>query len=241
MKITIPKPCHENWNAMTPDEKGRFCSVCSKTVRDFTVASDEEIIDAFSNSSEEICGNFNESQLNKNLQYSYINSVFMKFAVGFILTTGGLVAVKAQQNCSNNTVKAERLEEVVLLGFPAKKKNENITGGAYTVVSEEKLNKPQEEVVKNIKGKIDGVVVNPSRENVSTTHKIRIGGANTTLKNDEKPIVVLDEKIISLKEFGEIDSQSIETVNILKGNSATALYGSDGKNGVILVTTKKKK
>lgn len=96
MKITIPTPCHENWEAMTPEEKGRFCSVCSKTVRNFTVATDDEIIDVFSNSTEEICGNFYESQLNRNLQYSSINSVLLKFAAGFILTTAGLVSVQAQ-------------------------------------------------------------------------------------------------------------------------------------------------
>jgi hypothetical protein len=47
MKITIPKPCHENWENMTPDEKGRFCAVCSKTVRDFSKVPDDEIIGFF--------------------------------------------------------------------------------------------------------------------------------------------------------------------------------------------------
>ncbi len=97
MKIIIPAPCHENWDSMTPDEKGRFCSVCSKTVRDFRNAPDEEIIDAFSGSSENICGNFNETQLERDLRYSFINSIFIKFAVGFILTSGGFVSLEAQQ------------------------------------------------------------------------------------------------------------------------------------------------
>src|SRR5215813_13543610 len=109
MKITIPTPCHENWETMTTEEKGRFCSVCSKTVRDFTAAPDDEIIDVFSNATEEICGHFYESQLNRNLQYSFINSVFLKFAAGFILTTGGLVSVQAQQQLTNDTLKMAAL------------------------------------------------------------------------------------------------------------------------------------
>ena len=99
MKIILPKPCHEKWETMTSQEKGRFCAVCSKTVRDFTNNPDDEILDYFSDhSSQNICGNFYESQLNRNIQYSIINSLFSKFAIGFILTAGGIVSVNAQES-----------------------------------------------------------------------------------------------------------------------------------------------
>lgn len=101
MKIILPKPCQENWETMSPQEKGRFCAVCSKTVRDFTNNSDDEILDYFSeHSSQNICGNFYGSQLNRNMQYSFINSLFSKFAIGFILTAGGIVSVDAQEKDS---------------------------------------------------------------------------------------------------------------------------------------------
>lgn len=105
MKIILPKPCHEDWETMTPQEKGRFCTVCSKTVRDFTNDPDNEILDYFSeHSSQNICGNFYESQLNRNMQYSFINSLFSKFAIGFILTAGGIVYVNAQEKDSVKTL-----------------------------------------------------------------------------------------------------------------------------------------
>lgn len=104
MKIILPKPCQENWETMSPQEKGRFCAVCSKTVRDFTNNSDDEILDYFSDhSSQNICGNFYESQLNRSMQYSIINSLFSKFAIGFILTAGGIVSVNAQEKDSIKT------------------------------------------------------------------------------------------------------------------------------------------
>ena len=43
-KITIPEPCHEDWNVMTPTDQGRFCQTCSKEVIDFTTRSNEEVI-----------------------------------------------------------------------------------------------------------------------------------------------------------------------------------------------------
>jgi hypothetical protein len=64
LKITIPKPCHENWNAMSPKEKGRFCSSCSKTVVDFTKKSPSEIKEYLvEHKSERVCGHFYKKQL----------------------------------------------------------------------------------------------------------------------------------------------------------------------------------
>jgi len=63
-KITIPEPCHENWDKMTPNENGRFCASCSKTVIDFSKMLPEEIQHFFiQNRNEKICGRFKKSQL----------------------------------------------------------------------------------------------------------------------------------------------------------------------------------
>lgn len=234
MKITIPKPCHENWDAMTPDEKGRFCSVCSKTVRDFTVSSDQEVIKAFSHPEDDICGRFNASQLNRNLQYSSVNSIFVKFAAGFMLTAGGLISVHGQQNDSTKT---EDLQEVVVTGYKSVKKS--MVTGMGTVISEDAINGKQEDKSSTLAEPVRGLTVNPPSTNSSNA--IRIGGAHRVTDESEKPLLVVDQKVVPLKILEEIDPQSIATVSILKGNDATALYGSQAQYGVIIVTTKNHK
>ncbi|EJL66179.1 hypothetical protein [Flavobacterium sp. CF136] len=63
-KVSIPEPCHENWNKMTPKDNGRFCLSCTKTVVDFTKMSTDEIQNYFiSNQNNKICGRFRKSQL----------------------------------------------------------------------------------------------------------------------------------------------------------------------------------
>jgi len=62
--ISIPKPCHENWDAMHPREQGRHCDACDKTVIDFTEKSEKEIGEYFAEHSvTRICGHFRKSQL----------------------------------------------------------------------------------------------------------------------------------------------------------------------------------
>ncbi|WP_343587961.1 hypothetical protein [Flavobacterium sp.] len=63
-KISIPEPCSEDWNKMMPNENGRFCMSCSKTVVDFTSMLPEEIQHYFiQNQNQKICGRFRKSQL----------------------------------------------------------------------------------------------------------------------------------------------------------------------------------
>lgn len=65
-KISIPTPCHEDWQEMTPQEQGRFCEACSKVVIDFTQMSEEEIIHFFQkHQSQAVCGRAKKTQLNR--------------------------------------------------------------------------------------------------------------------------------------------------------------------------------
>lgn len=70
-KINIPEPCHEDWNKMTPNEKGAFCGSCQKTVVDFSKMDNAQIKDYFLNrSSEKTCGRFQSNQLDKPIPIS---------------------------------------------------------------------------------------------------------------------------------------------------------------------------
>ncbi|MFG6687443.1 carboxypeptidase-like regulatory domain-containing protein [Mariniflexile sp. HNIBRBA6329] len=69
MNIDIPKPCSENWNNMTPNEKGRHCATCQKNVFDFTTKTDEQIIKTFEQN-KNLCGRFKTTQLQRDIVLS---------------------------------------------------------------------------------------------------------------------------------------------------------------------------
>jgi hypothetical protein len=80
MKIVIDNPCHENWDAMTPNEKGAFCLSCQKTVIDFSVKTVEEIRNFFVElpKTESVCGRFNEEQLEE-ISFEHFFTQFKKW------------------------------------------------------------------------------------------------------------------------------------------------------------------
>ncbi|SNR73705.1 carboxypeptidase-like regulatory domain-containing protein [Hymenobacter mucosus] len=65
--LSIPQPCQENWQAMTPTAQGRHCAACTKVVIDFTSMSDAEIVAYLGRSAGASCGRFHSSQLNRAL------------------------------------------------------------------------------------------------------------------------------------------------------------------------------
>lgn len=219
MKVTIPKPCHENWAAMTPDEKGRFCQVCSKSVRDFTRSSDFEIMQDLSGNSD-ICGNFRADQLDRNLSHSFINSLFAKFAVGFVLTSGGIVSAQTQHKVNPHTktdVPIQIRGEVSQVQPP---KTQPVQIDKRTPLSFDKI-----------------AISDADKPNVNR-QQFRIV-APLSINENNQPLYVVEGKIITNKQFQQIDANSIEDIKVLKGKDAISKYGAKAKGGAVIITLKR--
>lgn len=67
LSLSIPTPCHENWNTMTPQQQGRFCGQCNKTVVDFSLMTDGQILEVLKKQTGETCGRFTTDQLQRPL------------------------------------------------------------------------------------------------------------------------------------------------------------------------------
>lgn len=91
-KIIIPEPCHEDWNKMTPTEKGAFCTSCSKEVKDFTKSTDQEILEVLNTGNDQICGHINNSQLNRNLNLENSTPLRINWKIPFAASFGLLIA-----------------------------------------------------------------------------------------------------------------------------------------------------
>jgi hypothetical protein len=118
-KITIPKPCHEDWNKMTPDKTGRFCNSCSKSVVDFTQMQANEIQDFFIlNQNKSICGRFKNSQLDEiiiqipsRVLYSQINYHKIFMLALFICMGTTLFSCKQENGIKHKIDKVEVVED----------------------------------------------------------------------------------------------------------------------------------
>ncbi|MFC5271858.1 hypothetical protein [Adhaeribacter terreus] len=117
LHITIPEPCEQDWNMMTPQGDGRFCDVCQKCVIDFSTKTDREVIEIFSRSNHKVCGRFREDQLNRNMilpQHARISGWRL-----FALTFGALFATdfvhaqttKPKQTASKNYASAKPAQQ----------------------------------------------------------------------------------------------------------------------------------
>jgi TonB-linked SusC/RagA family outer membrane protein len=130
---------------------------------------------------------------------------------------------------------SETLEEVVVVGYGAQKK-ESVVGAISQVNSKELLSTPAANVSQAIAGKIPGVITTQtSGAPGSDDTQINIRG-RATFAGDGSPLILVDGVE---REFSQIAPDDIETISVLKDASATAVYGVRGANGVMLITTKR--
>ena len=107
INISIPKPCHENWEAMTLEDKGRFCSICTKTVFDFTKASDKEIIEHL-NKDKNTCGRFVSSQLNRDLIVQNEKSSYWIIATATLFSFLGIGSQATYSQVKLDTIQTDK-------------------------------------------------------------------------------------------------------------------------------------
>jgi hypothetical protein len=85
IQLSIPEPCHENWEAMTPGEKGRFCGSCQKTVVDFSGMSDRQIAEFFKKPAGSVCGRFYNDQLDRDISIPKKRIPWLRYFFQFAL------------------------------------------------------------------------------------------------------------------------------------------------------------
>lgn len=148
---------------------------------------------------------------------------------------------------------SEQLEEVVVTAL-GMKRSEKSLGYAMTEMKGDELNKNVINPVAALQGKVAGVEISGSDGGMFGSTKIQIRGASTLGKNNQ-PIYVVDGIILSNdvkvgdpeysrdpndygNELKNLNPDDFESVSVLKGAAATALYGSRGLNGAVVITTK---
>ena len=127
------------------------------------------------------------------------------------------------------------LEEVVVIGYGVVEKKD-LTGSIQSVDSKELSKLVTSDVTGTLNGRVSGVLVNKSSNRPGSDTKIEIRGINSFNFSNE-PLYVIDG-VPSQSGMRHLNSSDIESIDVLKDASSSAIYGSRGANGVIIITTK---
>jgi TonB-linked SusC/RagA family outer membrane protein len=128
------------------------------------------------------------------------------------------------------------LQEVVVIGYGTQRK-EAVTGSVASIKGDVVREVPSANITQALQGRLAGVQMNQTSSKPGAEMQIRIRGTRS-LTADNNPLVVLDG-IPFAGSIGDISPDNIKSIDILKDASATAIYGSRGANGVILISTNK--
>ena len=151
----------------------------------------------------------------KELQFSYTGYKTLTVKAGV-----GLMSIKMEPDMMG-------LDEVVVIGFGTVRKRD-LTGSVAQIKSDVLLQTPTSDVATALQGRITGLDVNGT--------ELRIRG-NRSISGNNAPLVIIDG--VQGGSMSDLNPDDIETIDVLKDASSTAIYGSQGANGVIIITTKK--
>ncbi|MDR1585101.1 MAG: SusC/RagA family TonB-linked outer membrane protein, partial [Prevotellaceae bacterium] len=158
----------------------------------------------------------------KRLEVSYLG---MKTAV--VEISGSIVNVVM-------TPEATALDEVVVTGYGTTKKRDLVTS-VGSVSAEQLKNVPVTSAAEALQGKLAGVNVTTTEGSPDADVKIRVRGGSSLTQSSE-PLYIVDG--FPVHNINDIPPSSIQSVDVLKDAAATAIYGAQGANGVIIITTK---
>nr|MBD3620628.1 SusC/RagA family TonB-linked outer membrane protein [Sunxiuqinia sp.] len=152
------------------------------------------------------------------------------------------VGMKTQEipvaaNTSINVIMFEEaigIDEVVAIGYGTVMRSD-LTGSVASVKSEELKNTPITNISQTLQGRVAGVNVRQSQTSPGGDITVRVRGISTFM-GETKPLYVIDGIIGG--DINTINPTDIESIEILKDASSTSIYGANGANGVILITTK---
>jgi len=129
---------------------------------------------------------------------------------------------------------ANALDEVVVVGYGTVKKSD-LTGAVSSISGSALAKVPVSTVAEALTGRIAGVQVSSSEGSPDSDIKIRIRGGGS-LSQDASPLIIVDG--FPVNSMSDIAASNVESMTVLKDASSTAIYGSRGANGVIIITTK---
>jgi TonB-linked SusC/RagA family outer membrane protein len=153
----------------------------------------------------------------------------------FVGMTPQEVAVGSQTNLAVEMVAdISQLEEVVIVGYGTAKKAD-LTGSIVSVGGDDLKKMPVATVAETLTGRLAGVQVTSTEGSPDAEINIRVRGG-TSLSQDNNPLYIVDG--FPVNSISDVSPSDIETITVLKDASSTAIYGSRGANGVVLITTK---
>lgn len=128
------------------------------------------------------------------------------------------------------------LDEVVVIGFGETKKSD-LTGSVASVNMKDIVDVPVSSIDQALQGKVAGADIMTVSGDPTAGTSIRIRGTRSITAGNE-PLIVVDGVMNAVNDLGDLNPSDIESISVLKDASSTAIYGSQGANGVIIVTMK---